>query len=118
MEFVAIRRDVRPDYVVNFNGLLVADQRNDTKAERLARVILLVFRLLHRCRQERGDGQRLLAIDLTVAAGPRNAMRDGVRPQMDAARVAQRLNPAVVRNRVAELDDLRHAPEMFDKASP
>src|SRR5258708_31033895 len=43
-------------------------------------------------------------------------MRDGVRPQMDAARVAQGLDAAVVGNRVAELDDLRNAPEMFDKA--
>src|SRR5260370_3644814 len=117
MEFVAVRRNVRTDESVDLDGLVGAKQRNQNKAQRLARVILLVFRLLHRCRQERGDGQRLLAIDLTVAAGPRNAMRDGVRPQMDAARVAQRLNPAVVRNRVAELDDLRHAPEMFDKAS-
>src|SRR5258708_26409506 len=43
-------------------------------------------------------------------------MGDGVRPQMDAARVAQGLDAAVVGNRVAELDDLRNAPEMFDKA--
>src|SRR5260370_1132176 len=117
MEFVAVRRNVRTDESVDLDGLVGAKQRNQNKAQRLARVILLVFRLLHRCRQERGDGQRLLALDLAVGAGPRNAMRDGVRAQMDAARVAQRLNPAVVRNRVAEVDDLRHAPEMFDKAS-
>src|SRR5580704_2447505 len=42
-------------------------------------------------------------------------MRDGVWPQMDAARVAQRLDAAVVGNHVAELDDLRNAAEMFDK---
>jgi hypothetical protein len=44
-------------------------------------------------------------------------MRDGVRPQMDAARIAQGLDAAVVGNHVAELDDFRNAPEMFDKAS-
>src|SRR5258708_1725517 len=43
-------------------------------------------------------------------------MRDGVRPQMERARVAQGLDAAVVGNRVAELDDLRNAPEMFDEA--
>src|SRR5258707_14513404 len=43
-------------------------------------------------------------------------MRNGVRPQVDAARVAQGLDAAIVGNRVAELDDLRNAPEMFDEA--
>jgi hypothetical protein len=42
-------------------------------------------------------------------------MRDGVWPQMDAVCVAQGLDAAVVGNHIAELDDLRNAPEMFDK---
>src|SRR5882724_1780242 len=116
MEFVAVRRDVCADQVVDFDGLLVANQRNYSEAQRLARIILLVFGLLRRGRKERGDGKGFLAIDLTVAAGPRDAMRDGMRPQMDAARIAQGLNAAVVGNHVAELDDLRNAPEMFDEA--
>src|SRR4029077_10078339 len=116
MEFVAIRRNVSADQVVDFDGLLVAHQRSYAEAQRLARVVLLVFELLHGGRKERGDGQGFLAIDLAVAAGTGDAMRNGVRPQMDAARVAQGLDAAVVGNRVAELDDLRNAPEMFDEA--
>src|SRR5580692_124411 len=42
-------------------------------------------------------------------------MRDGVWTQMDATRVAQGLDAAVVGNHIAELDDLRNATEMFDK---
>src|SRR6202045_129133 len=42
-------------------------------------------------------------------------MRDGVWPQMDAARIAQGLDATVVGNHIAELDDLRNTPEMFDK---
>ena len=117
MEFVAVGRDVRTDQVVNFDGLLVTNQRNRTETHRLTRVILLVFGLLDRGGKERGEGQGFLAIDLTVATGPRDAMGDGVRTQMDAARVAQGLDAAVVGNHVAELDDLRNATEMFDKAS-
>src|SRR6476646_9725816 len=105
MEFVTIGRDVRTDQAVDLDGLLVANQRNHSETQRLTRVILLVFGLLHRGRKERGGGQGFLAIDLTVAAGPRDAMRDGVRTEMDAARVAQGLDTAVVGNHVAELDD-------------
>jgi hypothetical protein len=43
-------------------------------------------------------------------------MRDGVRPQMDPARISQWLNAAIIRNYIAELNDLRNASEMFDKA--
>src|SRR6266704_1297448 len=53
----------------------------------------------------------------SIAAGAGNPMRDGVRPQMDSARVAQRLDAAVVGNHVAKLDDLRNTPEMFDETS-
>src|ERR1700674_1659182 len=116
MEFVAVGRDVRTDQVVDFDGLLVTNQRNHSETQRLTRVILLVFGLLHRGRKERCNGQSFLAIDLTVAAGPKDAMRDGVRPQMDAARVAQGLETAVVGNHVAELDDLRNTTEMLDEA--
>src|SRR6266446_10714157 len=102
--------------VVDLDGLLVANQRNHSKAQRLARVVFLVFGLLYCCGKERGNGQGFLAIDLDVAAGSRNSMRNGVRAQMDATRVAQGLDAAVVGNHVAELDDLRNAPEMFDEA--
>jgi hypothetical protein len=81
MELVAVGRDVRPDEAVDFDGLLVADQRNHSEAQRLAYIILLVFGLLDCSRKERSDRQRFLAIDLTVAAGPGDAMRDGVRPK-------------------------------------
>jgi len=43
-------------------------------------------------------------------------MRDQVRPQVDAACVPQGLDAAVVGNHVAELNDLRDAPEVFDQA--
>jgi len=115
MEFVAVGRDVGTDQVVDFDGLLVANQRNHSEAQCLARVILPVFGLLQRGRKERSDGQGFLAINLAVAGGAGNAMRDSVRPQMDSARVTQRLDAAVVRNHIAELDDLRNAPEMLDE---
>ena len=43
-------------------------------------------------------------------------MRDGVRPQMDAACITQWLDAAVVRNHVTELNDFGNASEMFDEA--
>ena len=43
-------------------------------------------------------------------------MSDGVRPEVDAACVAQGLDAAVVGNHVAELNDLRDTPEVFDQA--
>src|SRR6266850_1793693 len=51
MEFVAVGRDVGTDQVVDFDGLLVANQRNHSDAQCLARVILPVFGLLQRGRR-------------------------------------------------------------------
>src|SRR5439155_23813979 len=93
----------------------IANQRNYSEAYRLTCAILLIFGSLYRGRKKRSDGLRFLAIDLAVAGGAGNPMRDGVRPQMDSARVAQRLDAAVVGNHVAELDDLGNAPKMFDE---
>src|SRR5580704_10075969 len=42
-------------------------------------------------------------------------MRDGVGTQMNATRIAQRLDTPVVRNHIAELNDFGNAPEMFDE---
>ncbi len=88
MEFVAVGRNVRANQVIDFDGLLVAHQRNHSEAQRLPRVVLLIFGLLHRGRKQRGDGDSFLAIDLAVAVGPRDAMRNGVRPEVDAAGIA------------------------------
>src|SRR5258707_15408061 len=57
-----------------------------------------------------------MRIDCAVEVGTGNTVSDGMRPQMHATRVAQRLDAPVIRNHVAELDDFRNAPEMFDKA--
>src|SRR4029077_6480502 len=116
MEFIAVRRDVGPNQVVDLDGLFVANERNNSDTQRLACVILSVFGLLHHGREQRSDVQGFLTIDLTVAAGSRNAMCDSVRPQSDAACIAQGLDATVVGNHVAELDDLRNAPEMFNEA--
>ena len=48
MEFVTIRRDVFAEQTIDLKSLLVADQRDHAKRCWLARVILLVFGLLHR----------------------------------------------------------------------
>src|SRR5262249_4463565 len=115
MEFVAIGRDPRTNQVVNFNGLFVANERDDAETHRLARVIVCVFGLLHGGGDERSNGERFLAVDFPVAARAGNTVRDGMRTQMNAACVAQRLNAAVVRNHIAELNDFRNAAEMLDE---
>src|SRR2546428_9419967 len=102
--------------IVDFDGLLVADQGNDAEAERLSRAILFVLGLFDSRGNQRGDGESFLAIDLAVAAGAWDAKSDGVRQQAHTAGVAQRLDPPIVGNHVAELDDLRDAAEVLDKA--
>ncbi len=117
VEFIAVRRKMRAEKIVNLDGLLVTDQRNDAETGGLAGIVLLVFGLLDGGGEERGGGERLLTIDLAVAAGAGDTIRDGVRAEPNAAGVAQRLNAVIVGNQVAELDDFRDATEMFDKAS-
>src|SRR5260370_42471781 len=102
--------------IVDFDGLLVADQGNDAEAERLARAILFVLRLIDGRGDQRGDGESFLAIDLAVAAGARDAKSDRVREQAHATGVAQRLCPPIVRNHVATLDAFREAAEWPDNA--
>ena len=97
--------------------MLVADQRNHAEASGLSGIVFLVFGLLDGRDKERGGGERLLTIDLAVAAGAGNAIGNGVRAEPNAAGVAQRLDAVIVGNQVAELDDFRDAAEMFDEAS-
>src|SRR4029077_3456896 len=113
---VAVRRNVLAKEIVNFNGLLVAHQRDDTETERLTGVVLFVFRLLDRGGYQRGHCKSFLAVDLTIAVGAGNAMRDSVWAKLDAAGVPQRLDAPIVGNHVAELNDFRHTAEMFDEA--
>jgi hypothetical protein len=47
-----------------------------------------VFALLDRRRDQRGDRQSLLPVDLAVAAGTRDAVSDGVRLQARGSRYA------------------------------
>src|SRR6266581_2159063 len=102
--------------IVDFDGLFVANQRNDAEAERLSRAILFVLGLVDGRGHQRGDGESFLTIDLAVAAGARDAKSDGVGEQAHAAGVAQRLDPPIVRNHVAELDDFRDTAEVLDEA--
>src|SRR5260370_360866 len=101
---------------VDGNRLVITDQRNYAEANRAPALVDLVLGLLGGRSYERGDGQGLLAIDLFVAARSRNVIRDQRRPYLHAAGIAKGFHTAVVRNHVAELYDLRHAPEMFDQA--
>src|SRR2546430_795952 len=117
MEFVAVGREMGAEEIVNLNGLFIADQRNHAEAGGLAGIILLVFWLLHRGREEGGSSQGFLTIDLAVAARAGDVISDGVRTKPNAAGVAQRLDAVVVGNQVAELNDFRDATEMLDKAS-
>jgi len=66
VEFVAVGRDVGTDQIVDFDGLLVANQRNHSEAQRLAPRHFLVFGLLHGGRKQRGNGHGFLVIDLAV----------------------------------------------------
>jgi len=59
MQFVTIGRNSGADQVVDFDGLLVANQRNYADAQRLARIVLAIFRLLYRGRNERSDESAL-----------------------------------------------------------
>ena len=79
VKFVAIRRDVGAQQIVDFERLFVADERNYAEAERLARAIVLILGLLYRGSDEGRSGQRLLAIHFAVAAGSRNVIGNGVR---------------------------------------
>src|SRR5258706_14386488 len=72
--FVTVRRDVLAKEIVNFNGLLVAHQRDDAEAERLTGVVLFVFRLLDRGGDQRGYCKSFLAGDLTVTDRAWNAI--------------------------------------------
>src|ERR1700741_1118275 len=48
MKFIAARGNMRADEIVDFDSLLIADQRYHADAQRLARVVLRVLGLLHR----------------------------------------------------------------------
>src|SRR6266436_4199112 len=96
MEFVAVRRKMPTEKIVNLDGLVIADKRNHTEAGGLSGIVLLVFGLLDGGGEERGGGERLLTIDFAVAARAGNAIGDGVRAQPNAAGVAQRLNAEIV----------------------
>src|SRR5215510_7102616 len=104
-----------PQQTVNRNGLLIADQGNHTEAHWPARFISLILRLLGSRSNERGDSQRFVAIDLAVAARAGDAVGNQRRPDLYAACVAQGLHAAVIRDRVAELNDFRNAAEMLDQ---
>src|SRR5690242_20805632 len=52
-----------------YTTLFRSHQRNHSETQRLSRVILFVFGLLHRGREQRRDRERFLAVDLPVAAG-------------------------------------------------
>src|SRR5881396_2126703 len=117
VQLVPVGRNMRANEIVNLNRLLVTHQRYHAEAERLSRVVLLILRLLNCRGDQRCNGKGFLAIDFAVATGTRHAVSDRVRPQMHAACVAQGLDTAIIRNHVAELNDLRNAAEMFDKAS-
>src|SRR5258708_7162001 len=103
--------------IVNLDGLFIADQRNYAEAGGLPGIVFLVFGLLDSRDQERGSGERFLAIDFAVAAGAGNTISDGVRTEPNAAGIAQRFDAVIVGNQIAELDDFRDAAEMFDQAS-
>src|SRR5712692_3334871 len=117
MEFVAVGREMRPEEIINIDGLFVADQRNHAEAGGLSGIVFLVFGLLDVRDEEGGSGQSFLTIDLAVAGRARDAIGNGVRAEPNAAGVAQRLDAVIVGNQVAELDDFRDAAEMFDEAS-
>src|SRR2546422_1013639 len=116
MELVAVRGKMTAEQVIDLQRLIVADQRNHAEAGGLPGIIFLVFRLLDRRGEERGSGQGFLTIDFAVAARARNAIRDGVRPETNAAGVAQGFDAPIVGNHVAELDDFWDATEMLEKA--
>src|SRR5260370_27285198 len=117
MEFIAVWRKMGTEKIVNFDGLLVADQGNHAKAGGLAGIVFLICRLVDRGGEEGRGGQGFVTIDLAVAAGAGDAISDGVRAEPDAAGVTQRLDAVIVGNQVAKLDDFRDATEMFDEAS-
>src|SRR5258708_33198333 len=117
VQLVPVGRDMRANEIVNLNRLFVTHQRYHTEAERLSRIIFLILRLLNRRSDQRCNGKGFLAIDFAIATGTRHAVSDCVRPQMHAACVAQRLDTAIIRNHVTELNNLWDAAEMFDKAS-
>src|SRR5260370_33582593 len=117
MEFVAVGREMGAKKIVNLDGLFSSDQRNDAEAGGLACIVFLVIRLLNGGDKERGVGWGCVTIDLAVATGAGDAIGGSVRTEMEAAGVTQRLDAVIVGNQVAELDDFRHAAEMFDQAS-
>src|SRR5713101_6486296 len=117
VEFVAVGREMGTEKIIDLDGLLIADQRNHAEAGGLAGIVLPVFGLFESRGEEGSGGQGFLAIDLAVAAGAGNAIGDGVGTELNAAGVAQRLDAVIVGNQIAELDDFRDAPEMFDEAS-
>jgi hypothetical protein len=55
------RWSLRPNQIVDLDGLFVTNQRDNTETQRLARVVLLLLRLLHCCRQEWRDCRQFLA---------------------------------------------------------
>src|SRR5262249_1457975 len=57
VELVAIRRNTRANQVVDFDGLLVANERDDPETHRLACIILLVFGLLHGRSEKRSHSE-------------------------------------------------------------
>src|SRR5882672_7226556 len=116
MELVAVRGKMTAEQVIDLQRLFVADQRNHAEAGRLSGIVFLVFRLLDCGGEERGSSQGFLTIDFAVAARAGDAISDGVRPETNAAGVAQRFDAPIVGNHVAELHDLRNATEMLDKA--
>src|SRR5438477_10191227 len=69
VKLVAIGRDARAQEIVDFERLLIADQRKDYEAKRLARAVVLIFGLLIGRRDARGGGRGFLALDVRVVAG-------------------------------------------------
>ncbi len=117
VELVAVRREMPAEKIVNLDGLFIADQGNYAETGGLASIVLFVFGLFDGRDEERSSSQGFLSIDLAVAAGAGNAISDGVRAEANPAGIAQRFDAVIVGNQVAELDDFRDAPEMFDEAS-
>src|SRR6266849_791883 len=116
MKFVAVRGKMAAEQIIDLQRLIVADQRNHAEAGGLSGIVFLVFRLLDGGGEERGSSQGFLTIDFAVTARAGDAIRDGVRPETNAAGVAQRFDAPIVGDHVAELDDFRDTAEMLDKA--
>ena len=68
MKLVTLGRNVPAKKIVNFDGLLIANERDNSKTERLTRFIRFVLRLFHRRSKKGSHRKGFLKVDLAVAA--------------------------------------------------